>query len=167
MNFAEKANRIFWNTVQFYHETDDIDSDPANPFAEGTVEHTLFALSWIDTVLWHIAEIAGDPHADPQEVSELHGRADELQHARTETEKELEAYFSNLLTGSDGTAAAEIGRLSHLALKIFHMAAEVERPDAPAEYVERCRAELRSLLEQRIDITADLDPLPDAKAAGG
>lgn len=43
MKFAENCYRIFWETTQLYHKTDDVDAVVANPYEEGTIEHTLHA----------------------------------------------------------------------------------------------------------------------------
>ena len=52
-----------------------------------------------------------------------------------------------------------IDRLSILALKIYHMQQEVSRHDASPEHIERCRAKLRVLLEQRTDLSSAIDQL--------
>ena len=59
-----------------------------------------------------------------------------------------------------------IDRLSILALKIYHMQQETERPDAAPDHVARCRAKLDVLLEQRTDLSAAIDRLLDDIAAG-
>ena len=52
-----------------------------------------------------------------------------------------------------------IDRLSILALKIYHMQQEVERKEASPEHIERCRAKLQVLLEQRVDLSSAIDQL--------
>ena len=59
-----------------------------------------------------------------------------------------------------------IDRLSILAVKIYHMRAEVERPEASAEHKARCAAKLDVLLEQRTDLSQAIDTLLDDIAAG-
>ncbi len=59
-----------------------------------------------------------------------------------------------------------LDRLSILALKIYHMQAEVDRPDATDEHRARCAAKLAVLLEQRADLSAAIDTLLDDIAAG-
>ena len=175
MNFAEKCNRIFWNTVQTYHELDDVDTVPANPYEPGSVDHTLFAKNWIDTVQWHLEDIIRDPEIDPVEALALKRRIDRSNQERTDMVEELDTYFLNLYGNvkplPDATINTEspawaLDRLSILALKIYHMAAEVERTDAPAEHIEKCRAKLRVLLEQREDLTAAIDTLLSDIEAG-
>lgn len=175
MNFAEKANRIFWNTVQLYHQTDDTDITPVNPFDPGTVEHTLFAKNWIDTVQWHLEDLIRDPGIDPVEALALKRRIDRSNQDRTDMVEELDTYFRDLYKDitplPDATINTEspawaIDRLSILALKIYHMDVEVTRPDAASEHVEKCRARLRVLLEQREDLASAIDTLLSDIAAG-
>jgi hypothetical protein len=64
------------------------------------------------------------------------------------------------------TAGAMIDRLSILALKIFHMAAQTTRTDATPEHVATCREKLARLTLQRDDLARCLDMLL-AKAASG
>lgn len=175
MNFAEKANRIFWNTVQLYHQFDDVDTTPVNPFDAGTVEHTLFAKNWIDTVQWHLEDIIRDPLIDPVDALALKRRIDRSNQERTDMVEQLDSYFLDLYKdvapAPDATINTEspawaIDRLSILALKIYHMDVEVTRTDASAEHVDKCRAKLRVLLEQREDLTAAIDTLLADIAAG-
>ena len=59
-----------------------------------------------------------------------------------------------------------IDRLSILALKIYHMAAEVARADASPEHIAKCQAKLDILLQQEEDLTTAIDQLLDDIAAG-
>ena len=59
-----------------------------------------------------------------------------------------------------------MGRLSILALKIYHMQEQVERTDASAEHLQRCQAKLDVLLEQQVDLSAAIDQLLEDIAAG-
>ena len=58
-----------------------------------------------------------------------------------------------------------IDRLSILALKIYHMEAEVKRTDASSEHIAKCAAKLAVLNEQQIDLsTAIAQLLADIQA---
>ena len=168
MDFAEKCNRIFWNTVQLYHRTDDVDFQPVNPYDEGTVEHTLFEKNWIDAVQWHLEDIIRNPDIDPVEALALKRRIDRSNQERTDMVEELDSHFldkySSVTPLHDATINTEspawaIDRLSILALKIYHMDAEVCRTDASPAHVEKCREKLRVLLMQREDLTSAIDTL--------
>lgn len=175
MDFAEKCNRIFWNTAQWYHQNDNIDFEPVNPFEEGTVEHTLFTKHWIDAVLWHLEEIIREPDIDPVEALSLKRRIDEANRERTGMVEKLDEHFRLLYkdvsprhdaTLNTETPASALDRLSILALKIYHMDVEVRRQDASPRHIEQCRSELRVLLEQREDLTTAISRLLDDIQAG-
>lgn len=168
MEFAEKCNHIFWNTIQIYHRTDDIDVDPINPYEEGTIENSLFRKNWIDTVQWHLEDIIRDPNIDPVAALKLKRRIDASNQDRTDLVEEIDSYFRNYYKDvkvlPDATINTEspawaIDRLSILALKIYHMDKEVQRLDAAPEHIEKCRAKLRVLLEQREDLTIAITQL--------
>lgn len=168
MDFAEKCNRIFWNTTQLYHDTDDIDAVADNPFDEGTIEHDLFAKNWIDAVQWHMEDIIRDPDIDPVDALALKRRIDRSNQDRTDLVERIDSYFLTLYRDimpqpdagiNTESPAWAIDRLSILALKIYHMSVEVNRNDAAPDYIEKCRAKLRTLLEQREDLTTSITTL--------
>ncbi|WP_454967363.1 DUF4254 domain-containing protein, partial [Capnocytophaga leadbetteri] len=53
-----------------------------------------------------------------------------------------------------------------LALKIYHMQEEVNRPDATPEHRAKCQEKLNVLLEQKKDLSTALNQLLDDIAAG-
>lgn len=57
-------------------------------------------------------------------------------------------------------------RLSILALKIYHMQEQVERPDASEEHKAKCQQKLDVLLEQRKDLSTAIDQLLEDIEAG-
>lgn len=175
MDFANDCFKIFEDTVNEYHKHDDVDAKVENPFAPGTIEHTLFAKNWIDAVQWHLEDIIRDPQIDPVEALALKRRIDKSNQDRTDMVEELDTYFrekySDVKVAADATINTEspawaLDRLSILALKIYHMQAEVDRTDATAEHLAKCRRKLAVLLEQRADLTTAINQLLDDIAAG-
>lgn len=175
MDFANDCFKIFEDTVNEYHKHDDVDAKVENPFAPGTIEHTLFAKNWIDAVQWHLEDIIRDPQIDPVEALALKRRIDKSNQDRTDMVEELDTYFrekySDVKVAADATINTEspawaLDRLSILALKIYHMQAEVNRTDATAEHLAKCRGKLAVLLEQRADLTTAINQLLDDIAAG-
>ncbi|MDE5844753.1 MAG: DUF4254 domain-containing protein [Muribaculaceae bacterium] len=168
MIFAEKCNEIFDRSTSDYHLVDDVDAVFANPYAEGTVEHILYAKNNIDAVQWHLEDIVRDPDIDPVKALEIKRRIDRLNQERTDLVEDLDTYFlkvySEIQPDSDATINTEspawaIDRLSILALKIYHMEIEEARKDASPEHIARCRAKLNVLLEQRKDLIAAINTL--------
>lgn len=175
MKFAEKCNRIFWETTEKYHEYDNIDAKVTNPYEEGSIEHTLFAKNWIDAAQWHMEDIIRDPNIDPVEALTLKRRIDKSNQDRTDMVEELDTYFREYYkdvnplpeaTINTESPAWALDRLSILALKIYHMEVEVARTDASEAHIAKCQAKLNVLLEQRVDLSTAIDQLLDDIAAG-
>lgn len=175
MNTAQKCYDIFAQATQQYHVTDNVDASIANPYPEGSFEHTLFAKNIVDAVQWHLEDIIRDPQIDPVEALALKRRIDRSNQVRTDMVEEIDTYFRNKYAGIEALPSATINtespawaldRLSILALKIYHMDLETQRPDASTEHINKCRAKLNVLTEQRADLTTAIDQLLDDIEAG-
>lgn len=175
MKFAEKCDRIFADTTSRYHITDNVDAKFENPFEAGSIEHTLAEKNWIDAVQWHLEDIIRDPDIAPVAALALKRRIDRSNQDRTDMVEEIDTFFrskyADVKPAADATINTEspawaLDRLSILALKIYHMECEVNRPDATPEHVAKCRNKLNVLLEQRTDLTSAIDALLDDIAAG-
>jgi hypothetical protein len=175
MNFAEKSYGIFEQSVADYHIDDDVDAATRQPYAPESIEGILYAKNRIDAVQWHLEDIIRDPDIDPVEALALKRRIDRSNQERTDMVEELDSYFRTLYSGVEVAADATINtespawaldRLSILALKIYHMAAEAGRADASAEHRARCAAKLAVLEEQRTDLVSAIGALLDDIAAG-
>lgn len=168
MTFAQQSNEIFDRCVEAYHITDDIDAPVANPYAAGTIKHTLFEKNLIDARQWHMEDIIRDPAIDPVAALELKRRIDRSNQERTDLVEEIDDYFRRKYadvepvdgaTINTETPAWAIDRLSILALKIYHMNLEANRTDADAAHRERCAGKLSVLLQQRVDLSDAIDAL--------
>ena len=166
MTFAEKCNKIFWDTTVAYHITDDVDA-PMCSYSEG-IDGELTRKNWIAAVQWHLEDIIRDPNIDPLPALALKRRIDRSNQDRTDLVEKIDSYFRDLYKDVTPDADASINtespawaidRLSILALKIYHMEQEVKRTDADAEHIARCQAKLDVLTEQRVDLSAAIDTL--------
>ena len=175
MKFAEKSYSIFEQSVADYHIDDDVDAPTRQPYAPDSIEGVLYAKNRIDAVQWHLEDIIRDPEIDPVAALALKRRIDRSNQERTDMVEELDTYFRTLYVdvnvAPDATINTEspawaFDRLSILALKIYHMEAEVNRPDATPEHRARCAAKLAVLTEQRADLISAIDALLDDIAAG-
>lgn len=175
MKTARQMFDIFMDTTKAYHTTDHVDAVPVCPYPEESFEKTLFRKNWIDAVQWHLEDIIRDPAIDPVEALALKRRIDRSNQDRTDLVEEIDTYFRNRFadvqplpsaTINTESPAWAIDRLSILALKIYHMQAEVERPDASPEHKAKCAARLDILLQQCEDLTGAIDTLLDDIAAG-
>lgn len=174
-SFAQKSYDIFAASTDAYHVSDHVDAPCPNPYAEGTIENILFAKNWVDAVQWHLEDIIRDPEIDPVEALALKRRIDRSNQVRTDMVEELDTYFRNLYADVKAAPEATINtespawaldRLSILALKIYHMQAEVDRADAEQAHRGKCAAKLAVLTEQRTDLITAIGQLLDDIAAG-
>lgn len=168
MSFSNDCNKVFDLSTVNYHITDNVDTPVSNPFSKGTIQHTLYAKNWIDAVQWHLEDIIRDPGIDPVDALALKRRIDKSNQDRTDMVEEIDSYFRDIYSAvkplPDATINTEspawaLDRLSILALKIYHMNAEVARTDASPEHIARCRSKLTVLLEQRTDLSTAIDQL--------
>ncbi len=175
MTFTEKANQIFNQAIADYHIKDNIDTPIQNPFKEGTIENRLYLKNWIDTVQWHFEDIIRDPQIDPNEALVLKRRIDKSNQDRTDLVEQIDSYFRDVYKEVKVQADARINtespawavdRLSILALKIYHMKEQVERPEASEEHKAKCQAKLDVLLEQQVDLSTAIDQLLEDIEAG-
>ncbi len=166
--FSQNANTIFDRTIADYHTFDCVDQPIANPFEVGTIDHLLYHKNWIDAVQWHLEDIIRDPNIDPVEALKIKRRIDASNQDRTDMVEYVDSYmldkYKDVETAPDArvnseTPAWAIDRLSILALKIYHMAQEVERTDVDAEHIAACQKKLDVLLMQRVDLSQSIDDL--------
>ena len=175
MSFTELCNQIFNQAIRDYHITDNVDTPINNPYDRESIENRLYLKCWIDTVQWHFEDIIRDPHIDPVEALSLKRRIDRSNQDRTDLVEQIDSYFRqyyadvkplpNATINTESPAWA-VDRLSILALKIYHMRGQVERTDASAEHIAKCKAKLAVLEEQQKDLSTAIDQLLDDIKAG-
>ncbi|MCK0114481.1 DUF4254 domain-containing protein [Gelidibacter sp. F63206] len=168
--FTAKANEIFQKVIDTYHIKNTVDQVFKNIYDEdkNLIEHLLYRKCWIDTVQWHYEDIIRDPNIDPVEALKLKRQIDASNQDRTDMVEYIDSYFLSLYddvepkpnaTINTESPAWAIDRLSILALKIYHMNEEVERPDASSSHKLNCTTKLNVLLEQRKDLSKAIDDL--------
>jgi len=168
--FSDKANKIFQEVINKYHEINTVDQDFTNPYSEQDqlIEHLLYRKCWIDTVQWHYEDIIRDPQIDPVSALKLKRQIDASNQDRTDMVEYIDSYFlekyKDIYSKPTATINSEspawaVDRLSILALKIFHMEEETQRTDASSEHIEKCTTKLDILLEQRVDLSSAIDQL--------
>lgn len=167
-NFTQMAWPIFEQVIADYHIHDNVDQPMQNPYTPGTIEATLYLKCWIDTVQWHFEDIIRDPEIDPSAALVLKRRIDKSNQDRTDLVERIDSYFlelyGNIAKQADATINTEspawaVDRLSILSLKIYHMQEQVDRKDADAAHVAKCRQKLDVLLEQKRDLSSAIDQL--------
>ncbi|WP_298526931.1 DUF4254 domain-containing protein [uncultured Christiangramia sp.] len=168
--FSDKANTIFREVIELYHQKDSVEQDFKNPYdaEKNLLEHLLFRKCWIDTVQWHYEDIIRDQNIDPVAALTLKRKIDASNQDRTDTVEYIDSYFlekyKDVKANTDATINSEspawaIDRLSILALKIYHMNEEAQRADASEKHQMACKAKLDILLEQRVDLSTAINQL--------
>ena len=166
--YSEQFNEIFDRSIGDYHKTDDIDAPLVSPFPEGSFEWFLYKKNWIDAVQWHLEDIIREPSIDAVEALKIKRRIDHSNQERTDLVEMIDSYFMERFasvkvkeraTINTETPAWAIDRLSILALKIYHMRVESERPEATEAHKANCAVKLNTLLTQRIDLSSAIDNL--------
>ena len=175
MNTSAICNDIFNQSISDYHVMDNVDADANDPYTAGSLEHLLYHKNWVDTVQWHLEDIVRDPSIEANAGLALKRRIDASNQVRTDMVEYIDSYFldqyKEVKPNADATINTEspawaIDRLSILALKIFHMQAEVNRTDASEEHRQACATKLAVLLEQRTDLSKAIDELLADIASG-
>ena len=166
--FSDFAFKIFEESIEKYHQKDDVSQEFNNPYPKEDISHLLYRKNWIDTVQWHYEDIIRDPNIEPVAALKLKRQIDASNQDRTDLVEFIDSYFLNkyqlVEKRTDATINTEspawaIDRLSILALKIYHMQEEVNRTDASQEHIQKCQNKLNVLLEQKKDLCSAIDQL--------
>lgn len=175
MKFTEKAWQIFTRSIEDYHKKDDVYESINNPYPSDQIEHLLYLKNWIDTVQWHLEDIIRDENIDPVEALKIKRWIDKSNQERTDRVENLDSWFlqkyENIKTLPNAKINTEspawaLDRFSILALKIYHMRAEAERPDATPEHKQKCQEKLDILLTQHTDLSTAIEELLEDYEAG-
>ncbi len=175
MKFTEKAWQVFNQSIEDYHKQDDVRQSIVNPYPSDKIEHLLYLKNWIDTVQWHLEDIIRDENIAPEEALKLKRWIDRSNQERTDRVENLDGWFLqkyekvSMLPGAKintESPAWAMDRFSILSLKVYHMKAEVERPDASAEHKAKCQEKLNILLEQHQDLSTAIEELLEDYEAG-
>ena len=175
--FSDKANKIFAEVINKYHEINTVEQNFSNPYNKNSnlIEHLLYRKCWIDTVQWHYEDIIRDPNIDPVVALKLKRQIDASNQDRTDMVEYIDSYFlekfKDVNVNENATINTEspawgIDRLSILALKVYHMNEEAERTEASQEHQIACKAKLNILLEQRVDLSTAINQLLEDIAQG-
>ena len=167
-DLTTKAYQIFEQSIEDYHRFDRVDQPISNPYSGSDIEHLFYLKNWIDTVQWHYEDIIRDPHINPEDALVLKRKIDASNQHRTDLVENPDAFFLNEYKDVEVMNDAQINtespawafdRLSILALKIYHMQEEANRPEASEDHRQACQKKLEVLLEQRTDLMSAIEQL--------
>ncbi|MCU7551117.1 DUF4254 domain-containing protein [Chitinophagaceae bacterium LB-8] len=172
---SQNFNYIFQLSIENYHKHDHVDTPIQNPYPADSLEHLLYLKNWIDTVQWHLEDIIRDPQIDAQDALQIKRRIDRSNQERTDVVEYIDSWFlqkfKEVVPETEASINTEspawaIDRLSILALKIYHMEIEANRPDATEVHKKACQQKLEILLAQREDLSIAIDQLLEDIARG-
>ena len=137
---------------------------------------TVIAQHLANFQLWHTEDDARSPHATDHDLAEVKRAIDRINQRRNDLAERCDIVLLDYLRPLDlpnpqaelnsESPGLVIDRLSILALKLFHTAEEVARPNAPKGHAERNRQRLQILKDQRDDLADCLDRLWQHTLAG-
>jgi hypothetical protein len=155
--------------------------DPASatPAADSPFDQIILDQHRANFDLWHCEDDARDPLASDHILAEVKRSIDRLNQRRNDLAERIDVLLLDDILLLDAPAAGKapahsaaplpplhsespglmIDRLSILALKIYHTAAEIRRPDSTVAHQERNRDRLSVLTQQRDDLAGCLDQL--------
>ena len=172
---SELFNRVFQESINTYHITDDIYLACPNPYEQGTIEHILFAKNWVDTAQWHMEDVIRVVDIDPVDALKIKRDIDASNQVRTDTVEQFEDFlfdhFKNVTIASDARLNTEtpgwaMDRLSILNLKLYHFKEELNREGISDEHYEKCKKKVDVLEKQYKDLSASIDALLGEVAEG-
>jgi hypothetical protein len=121
-------------------------------------------------LLWHQEDIARSPDASDATIAGVKRAIDKLNQERNDRIEALDDYLVHKLAEwgatprpraklNTETPGAAIDRLSIIALRIFHMQEQADRPEASEEHRAKAEARLAILREQHKDLALGLSQL--------
>jgi hypothetical protein len=121
-------------------------------------------------LLWHEEDIARSPHVGDSRIAAVKRAIDRFNQQRNDATERIDDFLKREIEDrtvivtpearwNSETPGSVIDRLSILALRIYHMQEQVNRPDAEADHVERSRQKLSVLELQHQDLSTALAEL--------
>jgi hypothetical protein len=121
-------------------------------------------------LLWHEEDIARSPDVSDAEIARVKRSIDRYNQQRNDAIEQLDDWITARLDElavvpqpnarlSSETAGSVIDRLSILALRIYHLQEQTERPDATPQHIESVQRKLAVALAQHDDLSQSLAEL--------
>ncbi len=150
-------------TVAQWHER-----EPSNPY-QGFL-HLVCEQHKFNFLLWHEEDVARSPDVGDARIASVKRAIDRYNQQRNDAIERLddwlcgELHARGILPRQDAKRSTEtpgsaIDRLSILALRLYHMQEQADRPEALAEHRATAQGKLRVLTRQRADLAAALADL--------
>jgi hypothetical protein len=117
--------------------------------------------------LWHEEDLARSPTATDKQIADVKRAIDRLNQQRNDAIERIDDFLQRAIIErgvfigpaarlNTETPGSAIDRLSILSLRLYHMQEQIDRTDASAEHVARCRERLAVLNTQHADLSQGL-----------
>jgi hypothetical protein len=147
-------------------------SNPHSGFPQLVCEQHKF-----NFLLWHEEDVARSPNVGDDKIAAVKRAIDRYNQQRNDAIEKLDDWLIaelgrrqvKLQTGAQlntETPGSAIDRLSILALRLYHMQEQADRPDASPDHIQKVTARLAILREQHADLSQSLQELLDDIFAG-
>ena len=121
-------------------------------------------------LLWHEEDLARSPDAGDERIAAVKRAIDRYNQQRNDAIEKLDDFLVGEVAArgvrllpdanqNTETPGSTIDRLSILALRLYHMDEQAQRPEASAEHVQKVRDRLAILREQHADLSRSLAEL--------
>ena len=150
--------------TRLWHENDAAAPPAMNGFETAVLEHHRSNYE-----LWHLEDRARAPDVSDTALADCKRAIDRVNQQRNDLAERCDALLLAMLAPHrlphpeaelhSESPGLMIDRLSILALKLFHTREELERSGSPSGHIERNRARLAVLIEQRADLQLALERL--------
>jgi hypothetical protein len=163
---SEYCFEIFATAIKKYHLFDNVNALIENPYPDNSLNNLLYEKNWIDTVQWHLEDLIRDPAIDAYYALSVKRRIDKLNQQRTDRVEGIDDFFVQKYKSSvhrknarfnSETLGWALDRLSILALKEFHINAELERRDASVLHLQNCELRRKTIGEQKKDLLQSIN----------
>ena len=162
--------RLHEQTVAQWHQ-----GPIANPY-EGPL-HLVCQQHTFNYELWHQEDIARSPDVSDAEIADVKRKIDKLNQQRNDHIEKLDDLLTAWMmeTGkpveidapmNSETPGSIVDRLSIMALRIYHLHEQCERPDVDDAHRNSVEAKISRCIQQRADLATTLGELLDDIQAG-
>jgi hypothetical protein len=169
---VENILELHRQTVSDWHQ-----APMENRFSEGSFLWSVCQQHQFNFLLWHEEDIARSPDVSDEEIARVKRSIDGYNQRRNDWIEKVDDFLTELLQRqgvqpsssarmNTETPGSAIDRLSILALRIYHLAEQLERQDVDQEHLQRVGHRLAICQAQHGELAGALQDLLDDLFAG-
>ena len=116
MSFSESCYRIFEQSTEAYHTTDNINATVHNPYPVNSFEFYLYLKHWVDAVQWHLLNIIHQPDQDAGKVLDAVRRVEKMNQERVDLVELIDSLLQDRYKGVKPLPQATLNTMGHRPL---------------------------------------------------